>query len=121
MDERGSVPVSVGIGFLILMICLFIAVHVLMVLYARSVVTTAGYEAARYMATHDGAGPDAARARAQSFTSLHLDVDPADDGDTVQVRVRTRAPGFYFGLDSLRTIDVRVRVRKERFRPDGAP
>lgn len=110
---------------------LFLAVQVMLNLYATSVVSAVSYDAARSVASdavdHDDPGATASAQRdaetdARQALGRYADrVEAFDwsgsDGDVVRLRVRATNPRVLLGLDGavgLDTIDRRVTLRVER-------
>ena len=120
--ERGSGVVSSLAGVTMFLAFLLLAVHVVIGLYAASVVTDAAAAGARRVAgssfTDDSDAPSGADAKIRAAlgalgdsASISWDLDP----DTVAVTVRVRRPTFLraFGAGS---IERTVRVRRELLR-----
>ena len=120
--ERGSGVVSSLAGVTMFLAFLLLAVHVVIGLYAASVVTDAATAGARRVAgsslTDDPDAPNGAEAKIRTAlgalgdsASITWDLDP----DTVAVTVRVRRPTFLraFGAGS---IERTVRVRREVLR-----
>ena len=120
--ERGAGIVSSLAGVTMFLAFLLLAVHVVIGLYAASVVTDAATAGARRVAgsslTDDLDAPNGAEAKIRTAlgplghsASITWDLDP----DTVAVTVRVRRPTFLraFGAGS---IERTVRVRREVLR-----
>ena len=120
--ERGAGIVSSLAGVTMFLAFLLLAVHVVIGLYAASVVTDAATAGARRVAgsslTDDPDAPNGAEAKIRTAlgalgdsASITWDLDP----DTVAVTVRVRRPTFLraFGAGS---IERTVRVRREVLR-----
>ena len=120
--ERGEGIVSSLAGVTMFLAFLLLAVHVVIGLYAASVVTDAATAGARRVAgsslTDDLDAPNGAEAKIRTAlgalgdsASITWDLDP----DTVAVTVRVRRPTFLraFGAGS---IERTVRVRREVLR-----
>lgn len=120
--ERGAGIVSSLAGVTMFLAFLLLAVHVVIGLYAASVVTDAATAGARRVAgsslTDDPDAPNGAEVRIRTAlgalgdsASITWDLDP----DTVAVTVRVRRPTFLraFGAGS---IERTVRVRREVLR-----
>ena len=120
--ERGAGIVSSLAGVTMFLAFLLLAVHVVIGLYAASVVTDAATAGARRVAgsllTDDPDAPIGAEAKIRTAlgalgdsASITWDLDP----DTVAVTVRVRRPTFLraFGAGS---IERTVRVRREVLR-----
>jgi hypothetical protein len=112
---------------------LLFAVHLVISLYATTVVTDSAYEAARAVASADVDHGDpgavaAAQEQAEADMRANLGdyaerVEPLDwsgtDADVVQLRVRAENPSFLIfaaGALGVETIDRTVSVRVERVR-----
>ena len=106
-----------SIGALMLLGLLFIALHTMLALQARSLVSSAAWDAARRIAVHDGDGSAEAAARvAALIPGLQPEVVVVSTDDTVSVTVTARSPGFFPGVtsfDRVRTVTRTARVRRE--------
>ncbi|MFN0090675.1 MAG: hypothetical protein ACKVWR_10475 [Acidimicrobiales bacterium] len=120
--ERGSSVLGAGLGFVVLLSFLLLATQLLLGLYARSLVSSAAFDAAR---TASGAGDAepasllAARRLAEQRLDEQLPGAAAIewgplDADVVELTVRSPAPAVLPGYSP--TVERRVRMRVERVR-----
>lgn len=126
MNEQGSGSVSASVGFLIFLGMLLAAVQVLFNLYATSVVTSVGFDAARRVAGSGGNPAVMAEVEADARHSLGRYSErvvfdwSGSNRDIVVLTIRARNPGFTLpalaGPSAFATIDRTMRVRVERFR-----
>ena len=125
-DERGGGPISAWVGFVAFLVLLLFAVQTLTNLYAASVVTAVGFDAARQVAGA-GAGPGSTvAAEDQARQSLGRFADrvtfdwSATDDETVVVRVQVANRSVLLPAlarpVAFDRIDRTIRVRVERFR-----
>ena len=124
--QRGTGLISTAVGVTAFLGFLFLAVQLLFNLYATSVVTADGYDAARQVAASQAVGGSStaqaeakARARLGSYQSrVHLDWSGTND-EVVRLRIRADNPHLLgFGVTDLAFthIDRTIEVRVERFR-----
>lgn len=126
MSEQGSGAVSTSLGFLVFLGMLLAAVQVLFNLYATSVVTSVGFDAARRVAGGGGDPAVMAEVEAEARRSLgryseHVVFDwSGSDVDTVVLSIRARNPSFTLpavaGPAAFGTVERTIRVQVERFR-----
>ena len=126
--ERGTGLVSSLAGVIAFLGFLFLAVQLLFNLYATSVITADGYDAARQVASAQEVGgrhESAAQAESDARERLGPYADRVQldwsgtDGDTVRLRIRADNPrllGFGAGPLAFTHIDRTIVVRVERFR-----
>lgn len=121
--ERGSGLLGATLGIGIVMSLLLTAAHLLLHLYATSVVTAAGYDAAVEAA---GRGGDVAAAEATAMASLGALAErtgfdwSASTPDEVVLRLEATSPGLvparFARTLGLTAVEREFRVRVERFR-----
>jgi Flp pilus assembly protein TadG len=127
-DERGTGLISTIFGVLMFLLFLLLGAHVLMHLYAASVLTANAFDAARLVS---GAGADHARAQHQAEAQARQRmgafaerVEPFDwsatTADDVVLTVRADTPdllpGALASLAGMDTFTRTVRLRVEVFR-----
>lgn len=123
-DETGTGVISSLLGMTIVLVLLFFAAHLLLGLYATSVVTAVTWDAARMAAGEQGS-PESAEAYARDLLGNRAkDVSFAWGGDTESVTLTVRAtnprllwPGLMSGI-GVEEVERTVTVRMEQFR-DG--
>lgn len=128
--ERGSGLLSASVGVLVLLVLMLLATQVMYVLYARSAVTAAAYDAARIAAGAESQAlpPDSRIAAADNhlrrvlgrFGRDRLSTSWSETADEVELTVSARTPSLVpaplrraIGIDTIRRT---VRVRTERVR-----
>ncbi|MGH8933569.1 MAG: hypothetical protein ACRDZO_23780 [Egibacteraceae bacterium] len=129
-DEDGSGLISTLFGVVMFMLFLLLGAHVLMHLYASSVLTVNAFDAARIVSgASAGANRGASQARAEALARERLGsfgtrVEPFDwsasDGDNIVLTVRADTPdllpGRIAGLVGMDVLERTVRLRVEVFR-----
>ncbi len=129
-SRRGAGQLSTTFGMLVLLLLLLFAVQVMYDLYATSVVTGAGYDAARAVAGHDASGNRAAavgdaeqvlRSRLGGYADEALVLEwHLDDPTRVVLRIRATHPSVLpptLGESTpLGSVDRTIEVRAEEFR-----
>jgi hypothetical protein len=116
--------VGTFVGATIFLIFLLFAAQFLVRLYATSVLTSAAFDAADAVATHQGnvaeeipTAEAGARQRLGRFGSDHTTfIWKEADAQQVVLEVRAQSPGFVPLPSGYRRIDRTVTVRTERFR-----
>jgi hypothetical protein len=124
--ESGAGLVATLAGLLAFLLFLTLSAHVLVHLYATSVVTAVAFDAARVVSGSDGGPAQQAAALRHARGVLGRwegDVDLAFtrvDDDEVVLRVRARSPALlpraWVSVTGLGAIDREVRLRREVFR-----
>ena len=125
-DERGAGLIATWAAFVVFLTFLLFAIQVLFHLYATSVVSGVGFDAARKVAgarggqeAEVGAEQDARRALGHYGAGAVFDWTGTDD-DVVVLRIRARNPGFVPAtlgrVAGFAEVDRTFRVRVERFR-----
>lgn len=128
--ERGAGLLSASVGVLVLLVLILLATQVMYVLYARSVVTAAAYDAARIAAganaqsippeSRIGAADAHLRRLLGRFGRERTSTEWSETIDEVELTVNARTPSLVpaplrraIGIDTIRRT---VRVRTERVR-----
>ncbi len=106
-----------SIGALMLLGLLLLALHTMLALQTRSLVSSAAWDAARRVAVQDGDGSAEAIERVEAMIpGLEPSVEVVSTDDTVTVTVTARSPGFFPGVtsfDRVRNVTRTARVRRE--------
>jgi hypothetical protein len=123
-SEAGVGLIGTSLGVLMLMGLLLVALHAMLALQTRSLVSAAAWDAARAMSMENG-GHSLSQSQAQTrvktmIPGLHPIV--SFDGTTsnsVSVTIDATSPGFFPGVtsfDGVRKVHRTVTIRRERAR-----
>ncbi len=119
-DEGGVGAIGTSIGAFMLLELLLIALHTMLALQTRSLVSAAAWDAARSLAVHEGATNAEATARVETMISgLNPSVRINTNDETVSVTVSAESPGFFPGVtsfDNVRSVSRTATMRRERVR-----
>ena len=118
--DAGTGLISLLGGVLVFLVFLFFACHLLIGLYARSVVAGAAFDGAQHLARHDQDVDGAYRAvQAQLGGAQGLRTEPVVRGDDIEYTVEITAPRLLMrswlpgSTDTIRRT-ARVRIEKKR-------
>jgi hypothetical protein len=123
-SEAGIGLIGTSLGVLMLMGLLLIALHAMLALQARTLVSAAAWDAARAMSVEQSGqsmSPSEAKSRIQTMIpGLHPVVSfDGTSANSVSVTIDATSPGFFPGVtsfDGVRKVHRTVTMRRERVR-----